>query len=219
MSERNRILVIAPHADDEVLGCGGAIQRHVAEGDRVSVLIVSNRVLNHVEDPTYIAETKTIARDVARLLGIDDVRFGELRDEQLDQRLIDVIIPIEDAVQRAQPDVVYVPNGDDSDQDHRAVAAACRVACRSVDAVLAYEVPGPTRHFRPNYYVAIDAFLERKIAAMQMYEGELRPYPHPRSPEGLRIHAQARGLESHLAAAEAFTIERRIRRSSDLRWP
>lgn len=209
-----RVLIVAPHADDEVLGCGGTILAHVARGDRVGVVILSNRVLNHTEDSAYIADTKRIAGDVGALLGIEEVVFGDLRDEQLDRQLIDVIMPIERAVERTSPDIVYVPHGDDTDQDHRAVAAACRVACRGVDAVVTYEVPGPTRHFRPNHYVDIAPYLDRKIAAMQRYEGELRPYPHPRSPEGLRIHAQFRGLESNLQAAEAFVIERYIRRGS-----
>jgi len=209
-----QVLVVAPHADDEVLGCGGAIQVHAARGDRVSVVVVSNRVLDHAEDPSYIAETKRLAGEAAKLLGVEAVFFCDLLDEQLDQRLIDVIVPLELVIQQVRPDIVYVPNGDDTDQDHRAVAAACRVACRGIDVVFTYEVPGPTRHFRPNYFLNIESYLEKKIAAMQLYGGEMRPYPHPRSPEGLRIHAQARGLECHMAAAEVFNIERCIDRGS-----
>lgn len=215
MNEPSRqVLVIAPHADDEVLGCGGTIQAHVARGDRASVVVVSNRVLDHAEDPAYIAETKRLAGAAAKLIGVDAVFFCDLPDEQVDRLLIDVIVPLERVIQQVRPDIVYVPNGDDTDQDHRAVAAACRVACRSIDAVLTFEVPGPTRHFRPNYYVNIEPYLERKIEAMRLYEGELRPYPHPRSPEGLRIHAQARGLDCQLAAAEAFVVERYVSRGT-----
>ena len=213
MVNSKTILVIAPHADDEVLGCGGAIQHYRTQGHRVVVNVVSNRVIDHKESPEYIKETKDIVASVARLLDINEVFYCDLADEELDSKLIDVIVPIEKVVEAVRPDVVFLPNGDDSDQDHRAVAAACRVACRWVDQIMVYEVPGPTRHFKPNFYVDIEKFLEKKIAAMELYDGELRPYPHPRSREGMEVHARARGLEANLRAAEAFQIQKQILRS------
>lgn len=213
MTDLKRILIVAPHADDEVLGCGGAIQHFRSKGHQVFVNVVSNRVLNHAENPNYIRETKEIISSVAKILDVNDVYYCDLPDEQLDNKLIDVIAPIENVVDEVKPHLVFVPNGDDSDQDHRAVAAACRVACRWVDEVRVYEVPGPTRFFQPNLYLNIEPYLEKKIAAMELYEGELRPYPHPRSREGIEIHAKARGLESNLVAAEAFFVSRRIVRT------
>ena len=213
------MLVIAPHADDEVLGCGGAIQHYRALGHPVSILIVSNRVLNHRPDPAYIAETKRSAHAAASLLGADQVFFGELPDEQLDAKLIDVIVPIERVVDSVKPHVVFVPSTEDTDQDHRAVAWACEVACRGVDTVFVYEVPGPSRGFQPNYYLDVSRYLDRKLEAMNAYRGEWRPYPHPRSPEGLRIHAQARGLEAQLHAAEAYRLIRHIQRGEGAGTP
>ena len=106
-----------------------------------------------------------------------------------------------------------MPNGDDSDQDHRAVAAACRVACRWIDAVYAYEVPGPSRGFVPNHYVDIAPYLAAKIEAMTCYDGELRPYPHPRSAQGLEYYARFRGMEAQLEFAEAFRVLKQVVRA------
>lgn len=215
MSDPRRVLVIAPHADDEVLGCGGAIQHHRAQGDRVFVNIVSNRVLNHQADPAYIEETKRSAASAAKLLGIEQVFFGDLPDERLDDLLIDVIVPIERVVEAVKPHLVFIPNRDDAAPDHRAVSAACEVACRWINTVLMYEVPGPSKHFQPNCYLEITPYLDTKIRAMGCYPGEWRPYPHPRSPEGLRIHAQARGLECQAAMAEAYRLVKHVQRHAE----
>lgn len=203
------VLIIAPHPDDEVLGCGGSIRRHVMRGDVVHAHIVANRVIAHREDPGYNAETRGAVEKARVILGVKTAKFGGLRDEQLDRLLIDVIIPIEETVRELAPDIVYVPWGGDSDQDHRAVSAACRVATRGIARVLAYEVPGASKGFDPTWYVELDeASLEAKIAAFREYSGEGRPYPHPRSEEGLRILARYRGMESGFRAAEGFILLR-----------
>ena len=206
-------LVVAPHADDEVLGCGGTIQYLRADGGRVFVHIVANRVVDHREDPVYIDGTKRAAEAAAKLLGVERVLYSDLPDERLDAPLIDVIVAIEKVVKDIRPDVVFVPSAGDSDQDHRAVASACRVACRAVDTVLAYEVPGPSRGFLPNHYVDIGRYLPAKIKAMCCYEEEMRPYPHPRSERGLECHARFRGMEAGLEFAEAFLVLKQVVRA------
>jgi N-acetylglucosamine malate deacetylase 1 len=211
--ERGAVLVVAPHADDEVLGCGGAIQDHVRKGQKVYVHIVSNRVIDHKKDPLYVAETKNIAEEVAALLGVERVFYSDLLDEQLDRLLIDVIRPIEGVIEECNPGLVYAPSADDSDQDHRAVANACRVACRWVDQLRTYEIVGASRHFAPQVYLDIEPYFDTKMAAMKKYAGELRPYPNPRSLRGLEIHAQMRGLEAGLMMAEGYKVQKQIVRS------
>ncbi len=208
-----RVLVVAPHADDEVLGCGGIIQFFRVTGSQVFVQIVANRVIDHREDPAYTARTKQASEAVARLLEVERVFHSDLPDERLDAPLIDVITSIEQVVGEVTPDVVLVPNATDSDQDHRAVAKACRVACRSVDAVFAYEVPGPSRGFVPNYYVDVRRYLAAKIEAMKCYEDEMRPYPHPRSERGLECLARFRGIEAQVEFAEAFVLLKQVVRA------
>lgn len=216
-----RVLVIAAHMDDEVLGMGGTIARHVAAGDDVTVCITCKRAYNHRFEPKVVLEEKEAAIRAAKVLGYEDVRFLDLRDELLDERLLDVIAPLEECVSEVLPSVVYTHHRGDSNQDHRAVFQASLIACRAisrhkVSRVLAYEVPSstdiappfPEYVFQPNVYVNIGGCLDRKIEAMRMYTRELREFPHPRSAKGIEVLAQKRGMEIGFPAAEAFMLIR-----------
>lgn len=218
-----RVLVIAPHMDDEVLGCGGTIARHVDEGADVTVCVVANRAYAHRYDDRLIEREKSACEAARRCLGYQRLVYLGLPDEQLDAKQIDVIVPIEGAVSEARPDIIYIPHRGDYHQDHRAISDAVRVVCRPYSGVRArtlrvYEttsstgvVPAPHDWpFLPNLYVNVEATLERKVAAMKCYEEEGRPYPHPRSLEAIRVQAQRRGMEAGLAAAEAFVVLREI---------
>lgn len=206
----SKILIVAPHPDDEIIGCGGAIQHHVQKGDSVFIHIIGNRVYDHVEDESYVKETFEQAKQAAQMLGVEEVFFSNLRDEQFDKLLIDVIVPIEEVTQRVEPDIMYIPHGIDTDQDHRAVADACKVACRSRKKVLAYEILGPTKSFEPNYFVDIEKYFSRKIEALKLYKSEVHPFPHPRSPEALEALAKVRGVEAGINLAEAFVLKREV---------
>jgi LmbE family N-acetylglucosaminyl deacetylase len=201
-----KMLVIAPHADDEVLGCAGAIQHYKKEGYEIFVNIVSNRILNHTIDKEHIVNTKKCTEEVAKLLGIKNVSYCDLNDEQLDNRLIDIIVPLEAVINNVNPNIVFVPNITDTDQDHRSVANACLVACRSISTVFSYEIPGPSIDFQPNYYLDIEQYFNLKITAMEKYSDEWRTYPHPRSPEGIKVVAQYRGIQSGFNYAEAYKL-------------
>lgn len=215
------VLVVVPHMDDEVLGCGGAIARHVLNEDYVTVCVVANRAYGHEYDPELILKEKEACENAKVMLGYQDLIFLDLPDEQLDRSQIDIITPLENVVGRCKPDMVYGPHWGDINQDHRAVFEAVRVVCRPFGetrpAVLrAFEVPSSTdqvprddeRVFLPNYYVNIEDFLNRKLKAMDCYSKELKDFPHPRSIEGLRIFAQKRGMEVGMKAAEAFVVLR-----------
>jgi LmbE family N-acetylglucosaminyl deacetylase len=227
-----RVLVIAPHMDDEVLGAGGAILRHRDRGDDVSVVIAANRAYDHRYDDTAIAAEKENALAAAKILGYGTPRFLDLPDERLDHGLQEVIIPLEEVVQEIKPDMVYTCFPGDLNQDHRPVFEASMICCRvtsehSPDWILCYEVPSSTdmappfleRAFVPNCYRDIGPYLDGKIEAMAAYRRESREYPHSRSPEGVRILAQKRGIEAGLEAAEAFTLIRGRFGSDRADWP
>lgn len=206
-----KILIIAPHADDEVVGTGGVIQWHKEKGDTVYVAVVTHRVLNHKIDENYITQTKQAAEKVKKLLGIKEYFFCGLRDEHLDESLIKVIVAIEEAINTVKPDIAYIPNENDSNQDHRAAYQACRVACRNIDKILVYEAPSSTVHFTPNFYIELaEELLNNKIKAMSYYESETREYPNPRSPEGLKTFAKMRGMECNRKLAEAFILFKEV---------
>lgn len=212
-----KVLVIAAHMDDEVLGAGATIAKHVAAGDEVSVCIVCMRAYDHKFDPDVQREEKDAARKAAAVLGYDDLEFLDLRDELLDERMLDIIVPLEDCVVRKKPDVVYTHHRGDSNQDHRAVFHASMIACRPISShrirrLLCYEVPSstdiaapvPEFAFQPNYWVDAAPTLGKKIDAMRAYVREMKEFPHPRSAKGIEVLSQKRGMEIGMHSAEAF---------------
>jgi LmbE family N-acetylglucosaminyl deacetylase len=216
-----KVLVIAAHMDDEVLGVGATIAKHVAAGDEVSVCVVCKRAYDHKFDPKINQEEKAATRRAAEILGYKKIDFLDLRDELLDERLLDVIVPLEESVMRAKPDIVYTHHRGDSNQDHRAVLQASLIACRPISGhkvkkLLCYEVPSstdiappfPEYAFQPNYWVDVAGFVDRKIEAMKAYVREMKEFPHPRSAKGIEVLAQKRGMEIGFTAAEAFVVLR-----------
>lgn len=221
MDRAQRVLVICAHMDDEVLGMGGTIARHVQAGDRVTVCIVCQRAYNHRVDRRATKAEEASARRAARILGYRDLRFLGLRDERLDERLLNVVKPVEACVRTVKPTIVYTHHRGDSSQDHRAVFQASMIACRSianhkVPRVLAFEIPSstdvappfPEYAFQPTFYINIQGVLAKKLEAMRAYRRELREFPHPRSLGGLEVLAKKRGMEVGFHAAEAFMMVR-----------
>lgn len=216
-----KVLVVAPHMDDEVLGVGGVIARHVQQGDEVCVCFVAHRIYNHEFDEQRNEAEKACAAQAKAVLGYGEVVFFDLPDERLDACIQDIIIPLENHVRSLAPEVVYIPHRGDNNQDHRAVFDAARVVLRPaatpyIRRLLSYEVASSTEQspptaeaaFLPNSYVNIAAYLERKLDALRCYQTETRDFPHPRSEEAVRILAQRRGVETGFPAAEAFLILR-----------
>jgi LmbE family N-acetylglucosaminyl deacetylase len=225
-----KTLVLAAHPDDEVLGCGGTIARLAAEGHAVSILILANGLTSRpdfdpVRDAPALDRHHARARQAGRLLGATEVSLGGLPDQKLDTLpLLDITQVIEREIARVQPEVVFTQHGGDLNMDHvitfRATLAATRPMAGSVVRRLyAYEVASSTEwsfqqfepRFRPSVFFDISPHLEKKIAAMQVYESEVRAFPHPRSPEALRAIAHRWGSVAGVAAAEAFELVREIR--------
>jgi len=214
-------LFISAHMDDEVLGCGGTIARHVTSGDRVFVAFMAHRIYNRTFNKKKNEIEKRHARQVQDVLGYKEAVFFDMLDERLDTCIQDMLIPLEKYIKKVKPDVVYCPFRGDNSQDHRAVFDAARIAIRpstnrAIRKVLMYEIPSSTEQspplyesaFLPNYYVDITKYIDKKIKAYRCYKTEKREYPHPRSEKGLRILAQKRGIEIGLDYAEAFMIIR-----------
>lgn len=220
-----RVLVIAAHPDDETYGLGGTIARHVRQGELVSVLILTDGVTAR---HNATERQKAAARQACAVLGVDDVRFAGLPDQRLDgMSLLEVIKPIQELFGELRPKLVYTHHRGDANQDHRTVFAATLVAVRPfgsnpVERVLCYEVASSTEWcppftewaFVPNVFVDVSATLVAKLGAVEAYretfQNEVKPFPHPRSPEAVRIYAQQRGVTVGMQAAEAFVLVREL---------
>lgn len=217
-----RVLVIAAHPDDEILGCGGTVALHTRCGDHVtSVIACEGESLRY--GPAGVGQ-RLHTRRAAERLGVCDVREFGFADQHLDTvTLTDLITPIECVVREILPNIVYCQYGGDINRDHELLFKALLVATRPtesyIDAVYAFDTASSTewaypRAFVPDTWVDISSTLETKIAAMSCYESELREYPHPRSLEALRYRARAWGNQACLDAAEVFmTVRRTVRRA------
>jgi LmbE family N-acetylglucosaminyl deacetylase len=214
---KRRVLVIAAHPDDEVLGCGGTVALHTKAGDDVtSVIMCEGESLRYGQNG--VGQTEHI-RLAAEALGVRDVRALGFADQRLDTLpLTELICPLDRIVKEVQPQVVYCQWGGDINRDHHLLFQAALVATRPtacwVQAVYAFDTASSTewaypRTFTADTWVDISATLELKLAAMACYTSEVRPYPHPRSIEALRHRAHAWGNQQCLEAAEAFMTVRR----------
>ncbi|ALM10323.1 MAG TPA: GlcNAc-PI de-N-acetylase [Candidatus Peribacter riflensis] len=223
------VLVVAAHPDDEVLGCGGTMARFAQEKNDVYILILGEGMTSRYDKAdTPSDKLKTLhgqADAAGRMLGAKSVTIGTFPDNSFDTvPLLHIIKVIEDAIARLKPETVLTQHGGDLNIDHertfRAVLTATRPMSGSpVKRVYAYEVPSSTEWafqtfapaFRPNTFIDISTTLEKKIEAMALYESESRAFPHPRSAQSLRAHAQYWGSVAGLEAAEAFELIREIR--------
>lgn len=225
-----RVLVIAAHPDDEVLGCGGTAARLVQEGHEVCFAIMGEGVTSrHPQradaNKAQLATLHRQAHEAGARVGVKSVVLHKLPDNRLDTvPLLEVVKIVEGLVDGMKPEVVYTHHGGDLNVDHgvihRAVLTATRpVAGQPVREIYAFEVPSSTEWafqrlappFRPNVFVDVTHTLETKIAAMSCYETEGRKFPHPRSPEALRATAMRWGSVAGCMAAEAFELVRSVR--------
>ncbi len=217
------VLVIATHADDEVLGCGGVMARHADMGDEVHVAVVT-RGIPEVFPPEYVDEIFRELQAAHQLLGGSGIHFLDFPSPQLDTvpgyALADAIRKL---IFKLQAEVVYAPYQGDLHGDHQAVYQAALVASRPINGcpvrrLLCYETlsetdwasPFGNSTFTPTVFVDISDYLGRKLEAMQCYRTQLKAPPHSRSLQSLEALARVRGGTVSMEAAEAFMLVREI---------
>lgn len=217
-----QILIVAAHADDEVLGCGGTIARHVAEGDAVHVIFMTDGVGSRGNEQSAELIYRNQARDEAlKILGVSERHAFDFPDNRMDSvPLLDVVQAIEPIVRKIQPERVYTHHHGDLNVDHCITHQAVLIACRPlpgnrVREILAFEVMSSTEWaspglapFIPNAFVDISAYLSKKLEALAAYELEMRPVPHSRSFEHIEVLARHRGNSLGVEAAEGFEVVR-----------
>lgn len=214
-----KVLVIAPHADDEILGCGGTLASHLKNGDELYSCIVTmaytpdwsvEQILqrqNEIDNVSKVIGFKKVYK-----LGLPTVKLDTIPQKTLNDLIYNV-------TKQVEPDILYIPHKGDINKDHQLVFESSMIAVRPInkvpEKVLSYEVLSSTEWFNheafnPNVYVDITNTLEAKIKAIAEYKHGLMQPPHPRSIQGITTLASMRGFNIGVKYAEAFTLIREI---------
>lgn len=210
----NKVLVIAPHPDDETLGCGGTILKHKANGDNVHWLIVTN----YNKQNLAYNERQLEIEKVAKLYSFDSLIKLNIETTTIDQvsitRLIDLI---KTEINKIEPNIIYIPFLYDIHTDHQNVANAMLSFSKwfrypFIKQINMYETISETnfnfknKQFNPNLFINISDYMEKKKEIAEIYSSEMKNHPFPRSIRALESNAIMRGSASGYEYAEAFQI-------------
>ncbi|KHM52667.1 GlcNAc-PI de-N-acetylase [Anaerovibrio lipolyticus] len=226
----HKVLVVAAHPDDEVLGCGGTILRHVANGDEVHIMIMAEGLTSRDNQRDVglrqgeLSELHRNAYKVSELLGAKKLTLLDFPDNRMDSvELLDVVKQIEAEVDDFCPDIVYTHHVGDVNVDHMITYKAVVTACRPLPgntvkelyffetlSSTEWQIPTADKIFTPQVYVDVEKYMDKKIEALHLYESEMREYPHSRSYEAVEILAKYRGFTVGKHFAEAFELGRYI---------
>lgn len=222
-----KILIIAAHPDDEVLGCGGTIAKLSSNNDIYTLILGEGITSRNIPEEQKKEDVERLRRDAEsanEILGVKKVFFEDFPDNKFDTvPLLDIIKTIEEYTLEINPEIIYAHHYGDLNIDHQITHKAVFTAIRpiedySVKKIFTFEILSSTEWnkqnqcnvFIPNTYIDISKTIDRKMEAMKCYKSEIREYPHPRSMEGIKILAQKRGLEVGLKYAEAFCLIREV---------
>tara|TARA_B110000444_G_C18788391_1_gene571186 strand:+ start:114 stop:782 length:669 start_codon:yes stop_codon:yes gene_type:complete len=213
------ILVIAPHPDDETLGCGGTILRHIKNGDQVSWVIITSITK---EGGWTADDIKTRNQEIKEV--ILKYKFKSVHKLEIPSTKIDTI-PLSEIIKKLgilykdiEPEIIYIPNINDVHTDHQIIAKASLSVGKwfrhnYIKKILMYETLSETefnfqrgKGFQPNYFMKIDNFMAKKIKIMNIYKSELKVHPFPRSEKSMTALALLRGSQSGFKFAEAFEL-------------
>lgn len=225
-----RVLCVATHPDDEIIGVGGTLARHAAQGDEVHVAILSQAEPARYEEitpevETKMAERRDCTRNACSTLGVESVTFHGFPDNAFDDvPLLDIVKAVEDEIRDHDPDVIYTHHYGDLNVSHELTCRAVITAARplpdsNVRSILAYETlstsewatPHVGNAFQPTAFKDISGYLDRKLEALSEHSTELRKHPHPRNVQNVRRNAKLWGAKAGVDAAEPFELLREVR--------
>lgn len=225
-----KILVIAAHPDDEILGCGASIALWVKKNYEVHVVIAAEGLTSRdasskQTQKSEITELHQTALAANQLLGVKDVSFYNFPDNRMDSvDRLDVIKQIEQKINSFNPDEIYTHHPFDLNVDHRRLSEAVTTATRplpgqKIKKVCFFEVVSSTgwvfngataQQFSPNIFIDVSPFMDLKIKALGIYKSEMRDFPHARSIEAVKALAAYRGSTAGYQSAEAFMLGREL---------
>lgn len=221
-----KILVLAPHADDEVLGCGGTINKFSSSGSDVFILILTNAYLGAPElfSKNLVNRIRKEATSANKILKVKKLFFEDFPAPCLDQfPLYKISDKISKYISSIKPDTVFIPSEKDTHIDHKIIHSAAMIALRPIQNhivknVLAYETLSETHWvdqtnnlFSPNYFEKLTKEnIKIKNKSFLKYKSQQKKFPHPRSEIGIKTLSNFRGMQIGTEYAEAFELKRYV---------
>ena len=225
--KNNKILIVAAHPDDEIIGCGGTIIKF-KEKTQINVLFMSDGVSSRSNKKKITKKNINIRRreclDLFKKLKLTKPVFLNFPDNQMDKiPLLKIVKKIEKYINKFKPNTIFTHFENCLNIDHRVTFNAVITACRpinnsSVKEILSFEIPSSTdwslfnrKHFQPNYYIDISKEIKKKLESLKYYKSELKKYPHSRSLQSIKSLARVRGVSCGKKFAEGFYLNRYIK--------
>lgn len=222
--KKQNILIISPHGDDEILGCGGTIHKLCSTGNEVYVLVITNA---HHGNPKlyskiFLKKIRNETISANKFLGVKEVFFFDFPVNNLNKIDYSLIIDsIKKIIIKIKPNQIFIPHGNDIHNDHKIVNHCSLVASRPINNkylvnILEYETLSETEwsenyNFTPNYFnVLSKKNLDAKINSMKKYQSQIKKNPHPRSTDVIKSLAHLRGSSIGNTYAESFILKRYI---------
>lgn len=219
-----RVLVFAPHPDDEIIGVGGTIAKRTISGDEVYVCVVT-KAQPPMFCEEFVEQGRRECREADARIGVKETIFLDFPAVMLETvPRYELNGKISEVVQRVRPDEVYIPHRGDMQLDHQMVVDSAMVAVRPrgnyyPKRVYAYEtlsetgwnIPNTVNEFIPTVYEDISGTLKAKLEAMNIFQSQLSPFPAARSIGAIEALAKYRGATVNVHAAEAFSLIREIK--------
>ncbi len=232
MISNTRILVVAAHPDDELLGLGATMHKLIKEQNVTARAVILGEGITSradIRDPKLWEKELEIHRrnieNARKIIGYESVGIYNFADNRFDSHdLLDIVKVVEKEKQNFKPEIIFTHNGSDLNIDHQLTFQAVVTATRPMEdeivrTIISFETPSATEwqanskadRFSPNFFMEVtEEDIEAKINAMACYEFETRQFPHPRSSKALQVLAQNRGLQVGCKFAEAFQIIRTL---------
>ena len=220
-------LIVVAHRDDEILGCGATIAKLIDDNYKVYAISMTNGVSSRVKSSKKEIERRyKNSLKASKIIGFNWLNkiSGNFADNAMDSEpLLNIVKVIERAKKIAKPEIVITHYPNDLNIDHQIVSSATLTAFRpktnqTCKKIISFEVPSSTdfaiykkKIFKPNYFVDIQKFWNKKKLALDAYRDEMLKYPNSRSVKGLKNLAHYRGNQVGLNMAEAFQILRVIK--------
>ena len=220
---KKKVLILSPHADDEILGCGGFISKYSKQNYHINVLVLTNanKGAPEIYTPKEIKELRIESKIANNFIGTKQLFFENLPAINLNNYPVYKITNIIDKyIVDINPEIVLIPSPNDIHDDHKIIFKAAKVAMRpnkisNLRKILSYEVLSETewnedgKSFNPNYFVRLKkSDINNKVKAFLKYRSQVKKFPHPRSKEAIINLSRVRGSQAFIEYAEAFKVEK-----------